>query len=94
MMKQIRQLCVGFVLILALSLPALAGDMPLGVTGDIIQNGLTGHMPQGDIGQMPTGVTGEMPLGVTDDIQNGITGHISCPGITGDLLSLIFALFA
>jgi hypothetical protein len=42
-MKQIRQLCVGFVLLLALSIPALAGDLPMGVTGEM-PYGLTGDL--------------------------------------------------
>jgi len=60
-MKLLRQLCVGFVLLLALSIPTLAGDLPLGVTGEI-QNGLTGNI------ECP-GIAGQIECG-------GITGDI------------------
>jgi hypothetical protein len=103
MMKQLRQLCIGFVLILALSIPAFAGDIPSpGVTGQIPYR-VTGDLPYGVTGNMPTGVTGEMPLGITGQIPGGDTGHIPGPGITGhiecggiidDLLSLLLRLFA
>lgn len=67
-MKHLRQLCIGFILVLALSIPAFAGDMECGVTGD---------MPMGVIGQLPGGVTGEIPgPGVTGTIDCGITGDM------------------
>ena len=59
-MKHLRQLCLSFVLVLALSIPALAGDMPQGVTGE---------MPLGVTGDMPGGITGQIECG-------GITGDI------------------
>jgi hypothetical protein len=59
-MKTLRQLCAAFVLTLALSFSAFAGNMPAGVT----------EPPPPDSeatsqGEMSTGVTGDMPTGAT-----------------------------
>lgn len=87
MMKHLRQACLGLFLLLALSIPAFAGDMHAPKVAGDMQCGVTGDMPTG-------GVTGDIPgLGATGDILGpGITGDIHC-GITGDLLSLFLALF-
>ena len=80
MMKHLRQFCLGLFLILALSIPALAGDMQCGVTGNM-GAGITGEIQTGITGNMPTGVTGEMPTGVAGDVQ--------FPGILLFLMSLL-----
>jgi hypothetical protein len=54
MRKTIR----AFVLVLALAVPTLAGEIPLGIRGNI-PNGATAA------GDIQNGVTGEIPLGVT-----------------------------
>lgn len=58
MRKTIR----AFVLVLALAVPAFAGDIPNGVKGDI-PNGIT------SMGDIPNGVTS------TGDIPNGATSQ-------------------
>ena len=63
-MKHLRQFCMGLFLVLALSIPALAGDLPYGVTGEI-PNNVTGNMPCRITGDLPNGVTGDMPQGIT-----------------------------
>ena len=54
------------VLVLALAIPAFAGDIPNNLTGKIT-NGATaaGDIPNGVVGEIPNGVTGEIPYGVT-----------------------------
>lgn len=54
------------VLVLALTVPAFAGEIPYGVTGNI-PNGATtaGEVQNGVAGEIPYGVTGEIPYGVT-----------------------------
>lgn len=75
-MKRVRQLCATILLtvILAAS-PALAGDMPLGVTSPPPpppQESVTGQMPTGITATSPSSgasVTGNMPTGVTSAID-------------------------
>jgi hypothetical protein len=54
------------VLVLVLAVPAFAGYIPYGATGEI-PNGAnsTGYIPYGvtSTGNMPNGVTGEIPYG-------------------------------
>ncbi|MBC8031873.1 MAG: hypothetical protein H7Z16_17455 [Pyrinomonadaceae bacterium] len=76
-MKKLRQICLGFLLLLALSIPVVAGDVQAPaltcVAGEIGCPGVTG--PQ------------ESP-GVTGDVSTpGITGEIGTPGVTGDVLT-------
>jgi hypothetical protein len=54
------------VLVLALAIPASAGEIPFGVTGNI-PNGasVTGEIPNGVAGDIPNGVTGYIPYGDT-----------------------------
>jgi hypothetical protein len=54
------------VLVLALAIPAFAGDIPYGVTGDM-PNGanVTGEIQNGVTGEIPNNVTGEIPYGDT-----------------------------
>jgi hypothetical protein len=59
MMKHLRQLCLGFILVLALSIPAFA---------DVIQNGITGEIGTGITGDMQNGITGTIDCGITGDI--------------------------
>lgn len=68
-MKTLRLLCAAFVLTLAFSLSAFAGDMP--TTGVVSpppppdsQMATTGDMTTMFAGQMDTGVTGDMSTGV------------------------------
>jgi hypothetical protein len=69
-MKALRRLCATFVLTLALSLSAFAGEIQTTgqidttVTGDIA-TGVTGNMETTITGNMETGITGEMPGGYT-----------------------------
>ena len=62
MRKTIR----AFVLVLALAVPAFAGEIPNGAKGEI-PNGVAaaGYIPNGVAGEIPNGVTGEIPYGVT-----------------------------
>jgi hypothetical protein len=54
------------VLVLALAVPAFAGDIPNNLTGDIPNNvTLSGEIPNNDTGDIPNGVTGEIPYGAT-----------------------------
>ena len=57
-----RKFIRAFVLVMALAIPAFAGEIPYGVTGDMpngatatgeIQNGVTGEIPYGDTSQTP-----------------------------------------
>jgi hypothetical protein len=83
-MKKLLRICAGLILVLALSLPAFAGEIPTppagpqespGITGPQESPGLTGEMPG-------AGVAGEMPT-------VGFTGDIGFP----DLLAALFSLF-
>jgi hypothetical protein len=56
--RTMRRFIRASVLILALAIPAFAGDIPNNVTGDI-PNGAT------TVGYIPNGVTGEIPYGDT-----------------------------
>ena len=75
-MNHLRQLCIGFVLVLALSIPAFAGEIECGLT---------------DGPQESSGIAGDIPCpGVTGQIEcPGIMGEIECPGLSL-LLSLLF----
>jgi hypothetical protein len=57
-----RQTIRAFVLVLALAVPAFAGNIPNGVTS-------TGNIPNGATvaGDMQNGVTGNIPYGVTSE---------------------------
>ncbi|MDT4896939.1 MAG: hypothetical protein QOH25_2016 [Acidobacteriota bacterium] len=78
-MKHLRQLCLVFLMALALSIPAFAGEMGApGVTGTI-ECGLTGDIQNGIAGDMPAPGDGHSP---------GFTGDIGMPGIVQFLLSL------
>ena len=92
-MKNLRKICAAFVLVMALSITAFAGEISTpggpqespGVTGETQFPGITGQ-------QESPGITGETqsPPGVTGDVQfPGITGDILMPGMSV-LFSLIF----
>jgi hypothetical protein len=61
-----RKVIRASVLVLALAIPAFAGNIPYGVTGDI-PNGasVTREIQNGVAGDMQNGVTGEIPYGTT-----------------------------
>jgi hypothetical protein len=77
-MKNLRRTCLGLLLLCALSVPALAGDIPSppARSGPQESPGVTGP-------QESPGLTGEIPCpGVTGDIQApGFTGDIPFPGV-------------
>lgn len=80
-MKHLRQLGLGFFLILALSIPVFAGDI---------------HTPGFTDGpQESPGVTGETPDPGIIHVP-GLAGEIDTPGINGDMgapgLALIFSI--
>ena len=54
-----RKTILAFVLVLALAVPAFAGDIP---------NNLTGNIPNGATvaGDIPNNITGNIPYGVID----------------------------
>lgn len=85
-MKNLRQICLGLSLILALSMSAFAGDIHIPgrtcAAGEIGCPGITGP-------QESPGITGEIGTpGITGNISTpGITGNISTPGFTGDILT-------
>jgi hypothetical protein len=83
--RTMRKFIRASVLVLALAIPAFAGEMPCGVTGDI-PNNVTGNIPNGDTttGYIPNGVAGEIPNNVTGDIPYGVTSQIPY-GITGNI---------
>lgn len=54
------------VLVLALAIPAFAGEIPFGVTGDIPNGATATSETQNEVaGEIPNGVTGEIPFGDT-----------------------------
>lgn len=67
-MKTLRRLCAAFVLTLALSLSAFAGDMQAGVTAPPPPRS-SQTTTQGEI---TTGVAGEMSAGVAGEVPNNI----------------------
>ena len=69
------------VLVLDLAVPAFAGDIPYGVTGNI-PNGATAA------GEIQNGVAGEIPYGVTGDIPYGLTSQTLIDALMS-LLALI-----
>lgn len=79
-MKYLRQICLGFFLLLALSIPAFAGDVQAPartcVAGEIGCPGATGP-------QESPGVTGPQE-------SSGITGEILTPGLVSLVLAAIF----
>ena len=84
-MKHLRQIFPGFLLVLALSFPAFAGDIHIpGRTGDVQAPALI--CVAGDISCPGIAGPQESP---------GVNGNISTPGIAGDILTpgvrLIFA---
>lgn len=80
-----RKIIRASVLVLALAIPAFAGDIPNGVTGDI-PNGATAT------GYIPNGVTGEIPNNDTGDMQNGVTGDIPYGATFIESLLSLFSL--
>jgi len=60
-MRNLKNLCAVCVLSLVLALPAIAGEMPGGVTA-VPPSPTQQASAQGE---MPTGVAGEMPGGIT-----------------------------
>jgi hypothetical protein len=67
-MKHLRKVCGGLVLVLALSLPVIAGEMSTpGIADDISTPGVAGET------QFP---------GVAGDMQFPITGEIGFPGLS------------
>jgi hypothetical protein len=52
------------VLVLALAIPAFAGNIPNNLTGNI-PNNATGEIQNGDAGDIPNNSTGEIPYGDT-----------------------------
>jgi hypothetical protein len=75
-MNRFRQLCATTLLTVALATsPALAGNMPFGVTSPPPpppQESVTGDMPQGVTSTSPSSddsVTGDMPFGVTSSVD-------------------------
>jgi hypothetical protein len=75
-MNRVRQLCATTLLTLVLAAsPALAGDLPMGVTSPPpppAENSIAGQMPFGVTSTSPStevSVTGEMPFGVTSAID-------------------------
>ena len=99
-MKQLRQFCLGTLMVLALSITALAGDISMpgvtngtqessGITVHIPCPGAAGEMQNGITGDMPTpGAAGEIPNNVAGDMPFGITGDIPFPGILLFFISL------
>jgi hypothetical protein len=81
------------VLVLALAVPAFAGEIPYGVTGSI-PNGVTstGNIPYGvtSTGDIPNNATlsGEIPFGITGYIPYGVTSQPVIDALLS-LLSLI-----
>jgi hypothetical protein len=57
------------VLVLALTFPAFAGDIPYGVTSAPPPAPIAecGDIPNGATGYIPNGVTGEIPFGETSE---------------------------
>lgn len=70
------------VLVLALAIPAFAGYIPYGVTGEI-PNGVTAT------GEIQNGVAGDIPNGVTGNIPYGATSQTNVIQILLSLFSLI-----
>jgi hypothetical protein len=68
------------VLVLALAIPAFAGEIPNNLTGNI-PNGAnaTGDIPNNDAGDIPYGVTGYIPNGDTSqtDVINFLLSLLS-----------------
>jgi|SRR5918912_1669047 hypothetical protein len=93
-MKQLRQICAGLILTLALSLTAFGGDIQNGVAGDTQFPGATGQQESpGFTGIMDTpSVAGQTQTpGIAGETQfPGVTGEMPFPGVTG--LGLLFAL--
>jgi hypothetical protein len=84
-MKQLLRICAGLILVLALSLPAFAGEiLTPPVAGPQESPGVMGP-------QESPGFAGDMGApGLTGDIQApGFMGDIGCPG----LLAAFFSLF-
>ena len=90
-MKLLRRTCLGLLLLLALSVPALAGDItnpPVAGTNGVIHN-----PAPGDISSPPT-AAGDIPSppGVAGDMSTpGAAGETQFPGI---ITALILALFS
>jgi hypothetical protein len=89
-MKQLRRTCLGLLMLLALSVPALAGDMGCPpVAGPQESPGLAGEMSTPPVAY---GIIHNPPPG---DILNppGPSGVIHNPDDPGDLLTSGIALF-
>lgn len=83
MRKAIR----AFVLIMALAIPAFAGEIPNGVTSPPppANNTQSGEIPNGVAGETPNNITGELPYGVTSS---------SDPTTVEVLINLLIALIS
>ena len=64
-----RKVIRAFVLVMALAIPAFAGDIP----NDVASPPPSNVTQQGD---MPNGVAGDIPNDVTGDIPYGVTGSV------------------
>jgi hypothetical protein len=84
-MKTLRRFCVVFVLALALSLSAFAGDIHTGITAPPPPPQAT------STGEITTGVTGEISTGVTGDISTTATDPTT--DIFLSLLQSLLSLF-
>jgi hypothetical protein len=61
-----RKVIRASVLVLALTIPAFAGEIPNNLKGNIPNNEtLSGEMQNGVAGEIPNNITGEIPYGAT-----------------------------
>jgi hypothetical protein len=95
-MKQLLRICAGLILVLALSLPAFAGEILTPPAGPQESPGFAGDIqnpPLADGPQESPGLTGEIPCpGVTGEMPGaGVAGGIEMPGLS--LLAALFSLF-
>ncbi len=81
-----RKVIRASVLIMALAMPAFAGEIPYGVTSPPPPSGARqeGDIPNGVAGETPNNVTGEIPYGVTS----------SDPTTAEALINLLIALIS
>lgn len=87
-MNRFRQLCaITLLAMLLVASPALAGEMPLGVTSTPppTETSATGNMPTG-VTSSETSATGNMPFGDTSEID-------PVTGLALNLLKSLLALF-
>jgi hypothetical protein len=90
-----RKIIRASVLVLALAIPAFAGNIPNNLT-DNIPNGVTstGNIPNDatSTGYIPNGVVGEIPNNVTGEIPYGITSVSPQASMAEVWISLFFSL--